>query len=278
MNRRGRPRKFNLQSDSKRFLDLYLNPLLSPNEISHLAGIKKSTFYNYEKELDLPQLRVGFGTLAGGLPRHLAINSVEDPEERHELNFIKKIAKELQVRIDIVPFLPQESTHMDRAIENKSVDFLISSLTKTKERAKTLYFSDEYFFDGSPHGVLIGESEFISFDKKWIGKPRLGVLTSSVHAEFAESNLKQEFQVRQFRTGREAFTSLRHRTIDFVLFHPSWLNFYPEETQGFKICSAPYFYNTHSAILFHSDSQIWQEPVNQVIDIFHTEARRSQNK
>lgn len=273
---KGRPSLLN--KSAQKFLDLYLDPLMTVEQICNLCGIGKSTFYNHEKELNLPKLRVGVGSVAANLPRTNALAAFSVPDEVKELNIVRRISREIQARIKIIPVLSTDAYSADDLISSKNVDFVISSLSKTKKRAETLYFSENYNFDMPPMGVLIRNPAYLGlrpFTKK---KPTLGVLTASVHAEYADANLQAEFYVKHFRAADHAFLALQNGNLDFVLFHPAWFQQLPHETFGLEICSKPYWYDTHSAIVFHADSTAWIQPVNSAIENLYTEFYASGKK
>lgn len=265
----GRPRLVNLNSEAKRFLDLYLDPLMSAEMICQLTGIKKSTFYNYEKELNLPQLKVGFGVSTAHLPREKVLGKLTDRDQIHELNVIRKLGRDLQARVKIVTVDCTDCRSVDNLIYSKKVDFVVSSITKTKKRSEDLYFSQDYFFDGGPFGVLMHNPTMKLNLLTSKNKPILGVTEHSVHAEYALSHLNQEFKIKKFRSGRKTLLALISGLVDFTLMHPSWLTARVSGIQDLQICSKPMFYSTHSAILFHADSQLWIPQVNESIERLH---------
>lgn len=273
---RGRPKI--LSQQSQKFLDLYLDPLMTVEQICFQCGIGKSTFYVYEKELNLPQLKVAVGSVDADLPRKNALSAFSLPEERLELDIIRHVGREIQARIKIIPVLSNDASSADDIINSKKVDFVISSLSKTKERAKNLYFSENYNLEDEPMGVLIRNPVFAGTRLLNQRKPTLGVLSPSVHSEYAEENLKSEYYVKHFRTAQRVFLDLQTGSLDFALFHPGWFELLPQETLGLEICSKPYRYNTHSAIVFHADSRQWIEPVNRAIEILHIQHLSSLKK
>lgn len=264
---KGRP-KF-LNTEASLFLDYYFDPINSIDKIAALCGLKKSTIYNYEKELNSPKLKVALGTIKANLPKEKVLSSITDPDELYELNLIRKLGRELNMRIKIVPVLPYPYNVSAplQLLETKDVDFVFSSYTKTKALNHQFYCSNEYFNDGGPSGVLFcNPRNGLAGINVVSAKPILAVLESSIHAEYALKNLQQEFTIRTFKSSNGAFASLQHGTSDFALFHHTWSRLFEDQDNFLKICSKPINYNTNSAIIFHADSQSLIPAVNSAID------------
>jgi predicted DNA-binding transcriptional regulator AlpA len=87
----GRPK--NLNPHGERFLRLYLDPLLEVDEICAALGIGKSTFYNYERELGLPKVRVAFGCANDFPHKDIFRRGLRSSSEGYELQVVRELAQ-----------------------------------------------------------------------------------------------------------------------------------------------------------------------------------------
>jgi len=271
----GRPKKILGQSiEARQFLQLYLDPLISKKFIIQQCKISQATFYNYERELDLPQIRVGIGCPQIDLPLGRVFSKINAADDLYELNLLRKISPLIQTRFKLIPTLRANVYAAPYALKKREIDLAISSISKTEEKNRDFYFSDSYFEGRSPHGVLMRKktsyTPTVSEDR-----PLLGVVSSSVHSEYAAKHLQKEFHVRSFRTASIAFQALNAGRVDFVLFHPSWFQILPQDTAEIEICSKPYRYKSHTGILFHPDSEFLRPGVNRAIEIIHEQHAKS---
>lgn len=256
----GRPK--NLSPTGKKFLDLYLDPLLDVDSICKISNISRSTFYNYENELNLPKLRVGLGTVSK-LTSLRAFNNLQDPGEKYELQLIRQIGKLMGVRIKLVPFFSGVNSAVS-AVCKQEVDFALSSLSWTKERSKALYFSEPYY-QGSPWGHLIQMKILDGLSLKGKKKPTLGVFYPSVHHEYAAEFLAQEFEIKCYSSVPSTIKALTDGNADFILANSNVFTLYPNETMSMKIASPKILYKSHTGIIFHADSEHWRKAVNTAL-------------
>jgi hypothetical protein len=257
---RGRPRSFEKQSET--FLRLYLDPLKSPADISQACAISLATYYNYEKELNLPQLRVGIENQNAHLPRLKALRSFKSACELYELRVLCDLAAYLKVRIKMIPCLATDAHAAVNAVKAKSVDFALAGISWTRERAQQVHFSDPYKPDISPCGVLMRAKKEINVRRL---KPRLGVHEGSVHKDHAMAHLQNDFDIRVFKNVQPTLQALIQGHVDYVLLHTDWLEDFPQEAQAIEVCSEPFYYQSFTGIIFHSDSELWRQPVNEAI-------------
>jgi ABC-type amino acid transport substrate-binding protein len=256
---RGRPKKLNPLGEN--FRCLYLNPLLSYADICRELKISKSTFYVYEKELNVPTLRVGIGN-SSGLPSDRALKQFTTALERYDSEVIRALARKMTVRFKLIPlsFQTQETLV---AVKEGAVDLGISSISWTKERGDLYYFSEGYIPSHSPNGRLI----------TWKGrefgqtraKPKLGVVEGSVHASFAKLNLRLEFHLKTYRSMAMAFNALRESHVDAVLTHEDWVNIFGL-SQKTEIQSRKYNYNSFTGIIAHHQSALWLPEINRALE------------
>jgi ABC-type amino acid transport substrate-binding protein len=261
---RGRPRSFEKQSDT--FLRLYLDPLMSPEAICQACGIGLATFYNYEKELNLPKLRVGIENQNATLPRQKALTLFSSRVERYELKVVRNLAKLLKARVKLIPCLALDANAAINAVKAKHVDFALAAISWTRKRSQEMYFSDSYNPEFPPSGVLMRLKRTVTSSlKAGALRPRLGVNEASVHQEYATDVLQNDFEIHVFKNVQPTLQALLSGKIDFVLLHPDWLEDFPTEATSIEICSKPFYYRSHTGIIFHSDSEQWRKPVNQAI-------------
>jgi hypothetical protein len=267
MPQRGRPKKIQGQTaEARKFLELYLDPLITKQAIIRQCRISQATFYNYEKELNLPQMKVAIGCPRVDLPWQRILSKFKDKDDLYELNLIRQISPLIQARIKLVPTLRSNVYAATYALKTREADLAISSMSMTAERRSEFYFSNPYFKNRAPHGFLLRKKRnhrAIVTSKR----PILGVVISTVHAEFAQKQLQTEFQVITYRTALIAFKALNSERVDFLLFHPSWFKILPEVTADIEICSRPYCYQSQTGILFHADSESWRPSVNRAIEV-----------
>lgn len=257
---RGRPRLYSARE--KKFYDLYLDPMLTPAAICRACGISKSTFYKYENELNRPQYRVAIGNSRADLPLKLALQSFMTEDEKLEIAILRKLARHLEARIQLIPTTMERATQV---VRDEAVDFAMASLTRTLERSKDLYFSESYLPNETPFGVLMRLKN--RFTNESAMRPKLGVAKGGIHAEYAKNHLNQEFKVLNYRNPKMCFEALQNGHVDFLLFHPLWLDVFPNADNKVEICSPPFYYKSQTALLFHRNSQHLITDVNHALEI-----------
>lgn len=260
----GRPKKVNPRGE--RFLQFYLDPLYSPEMICQKLSIGQSTFYEYESELNLPQLRIAIGN-SSGLPLKKALARFDSPSEKIELDILKTLLKLTGIRGKLIPHSITAFAGAT-AVRRKEVDFAICSFSLTKDRSRDFFCSDAYQPDIRPQGVLIGLKEngvpISTF------RPILGVAQNSVHSEYALNHLSHNFDVRLFRSVALAVQALHKKSIHFTLLHQNYFDLIPKELENTEIKSRPFLYDSYSTMLFHSDSEMWRTPINRALDFMHS--------
>lgn len=261
----GRPR--NLNPLGQKFLAAYLDPLLTPEQICRQFRISSSTFYNYEKELNLPQVRVGIG-LASQLPLKRALRDLKSAGERYEIEVLRAIAQEAGLRMKLIPCFSGDSSLLS-AVSQGRVDFLMASASKTRARARSFYFSDSYYANSSPWGQLLKLKKNDLSLVQGKTKPALGVVKGSIHEEYALRALAQEFQIVPALSVTANLRRLASRKVDFILANPSVLELYPEQAVNLEICSSAYAYDSHTGIVFSAESEHLKKNINQAIHRLH---------
>ncbi len=259
----GRPQKINNKGEV--FLKDYLNPLLSPQEICQKLSISLATFYNYEKELNLPQVRVAIGLSSANLPLKHALSANKTESDKSEIALISEIARLARIRVNLIP---KDTITLEAhyAVKAKQVDFAISSITCTKERSAQFYFSNPYSPEVKPLGVLIKLKNSNHIKIKPRGKYILGVPAGTVHSEHALQNMSQDFEIKLVRSIPLTIKALTGYKIDFALLHPFFLEIAKEEAKSLQICSDPIFYNAFTGMMFHSESEFLRPLINRAID------------
>jgi ABC-type amino acid transport substrate-binding protein len=257
----GRPKKLNPLGE--RFRDLYLDPSLQPDDIRKILGISRSTFYNYEKELGSPTLRVAIAN-SSELPLHMAIKKPGSPHECFDLAIACALGKELGARLKLIP-CSFHKLAVEGAVKSKTVDFGFSSLSWTAARAQEFVFSETYNPIITPSGNLFRLKGGLLGHRK----PRLGVPLRTVHADHAQTHLRQDYEIRFFRTVDLTLRALTAGHIDFVVLHPDWLALFDPAPEVEPV-GPTLFYKSFTGIIFHRESEIWVPKVNQALESLHS--------
>ncbi len=245
---------------SQLFLSLYCDPLQSPLAICQAMSISLKTFYRYENELNLPKLRVGVMNHSG-MPRLQALHQFRHPDEKYELGIVRALAFHLKVRIKLIPC---ESSEAEKLVQEQSVEFIVAAIAATKERKRELYLSNSYDDMDRPQGAIFGLKKPLPTTQK--EKPRLGVWSKSIHKEFAEQHLAQDYKIISYHGNVSLFEALRNGKVENVLVYPEQPHYFPQFSHNLIVQSKPYFYDSHSTIVFHRDSAEWLPEVNQALE------------
>jgi len=249
-----------LNNLGEEFLKAYTDPLISQEDVCARFGIQKSTFYNYEKELALPKLRVGVG-FHTVLPRHKFLKGARDAMELYEVEFLRRLAVDLRVKIKVVPLFSGDASPEKQLLAG-NIDFLLSGLSKTEARARDMCFSDQYVPKATvPRGRLICKKGF----RVESARPLLGVVQNTVHDDYARKHLHREFAIKAYPSLPRAIEALRRNNLSFLLCHPSALDLYKEDMTSMVDSGREYKYDTHSGVAFRRGFDEWLEPVNRII-------------
>jgi hypothetical protein len=269
VEKRGRPRKIEPNSlKAKLFLDLYLDPLESPEQIIKKTGIGLSTFYNWENELGLSKINMGLAVSTGLLPKKRALQSIKIAEEIFELELLRKIAKSCQIRMNIVPVNNMNGFSIITPVLSNELDGAIGSISQTSERKKNLNFSINYLVDDKPSGYIYRSKIFFSLKRQSSKKPTLGAVQKSVHEEHALNGLQQDYIIRSYRDYFYMLDAVASGRIDYALFHPAWLHKLPQFKNQLEVCSQRIFYKSETGIIFNSSNDPFREVVNSAIEQF----------
>jgi ABC-type amino acid transport substrate-binding protein len=257
----GRPQKCG--PFGRRFLELYQNPFLHPQEICRALSISLATFYRYEKELNFPTLKVGVAN-SSKLPNSKALKTFRTLPEKYDALILQELAKILPVRFKLIS-LDFDSFEQVKSVSSSEVDFAIGSISWTKERSENLYFTEPYLFYERPHGKLLFlKDESLKIDPQT--KPILSVPCGSVHSEYAETHLLHEFQVRKFASAHAAVKAVVDRKVYAALLHPGWLDILNIDKAQFKISEKVYHYESFTGLVFHKQSEKYLEIFNLALE------------
>lgn len=254
----GRPKKLNPLGES--FFRLCCDPFLSTEMICQQMQISRRTFYRYESELNLPELRAGLLNYSN-LPIAKALLARKFPLEHYYANLLREIGLRLGIRVKVICL---EHSLAEKALRAGEIDFAIASLSWTKERAKELYFSDSCF-PVRPSGNLVS---FKKTGKPRIRlKPRLGVVACSPHEDYAKKHLAQYYEILSFATTASLIYGFKCHRLEFLLLNYTEIDVYfkNKTLDEVEINSTRIFYDTYSSILFHRDSADYRFAINQIL-------------
>jgi hypothetical protein len=261
----GRRRLIQPQSkEAESFLSMYLDPIFSTEQILDRLGIGLSTFYKYQRELQIPELKLGIGVAAPPLPNKLKYNQIRTSEEKEELELVRKLARISQIKINLIPIYNRNGVSTLTQVSNGNLDGAIGSICKTKLRASQFSFSQDYSVQSGAFGFLFYRSHYCNL--KSTKRPTLGVVQNSVHEDYAIYNLSIEYNLRSFRDYFFLLQALSVGRIDFALFHPAWLEKIPEFSKQIEKIEKKINYQIPSGIIFNNKGDPFVSLINQSIE------------
>lgn len=258
----GRPKKIN--PTGKRFLDLYLDPLVHTNEIAKMCQISRKTHYRYLTELSIPVTRVAVG-IYSVLPIQRAMTAFSNESELYDVEILRSIGAIAGIRFKLIPTLPELAIEM---VRGGKVNMAIAALSQTKERAHELLTSFPYKPHVRPRGKIfsIANSANLLFSKKL--RPTLGVTNRSVHQEFARSALSNEYEICDYKTALELFNAMKSGAVNHCLILPENSIYYANAPILTEV-SKMYYFDSHTAIFTHVESPDLARLINITIEKMH---------
>jgi ABC-type amino acid transport substrate-binding protein len=268
---RGRPRLYG--SHSKKFLQYYLDPLMTGADICRQCGISLATFYNYEKELQIPQLRVGVENDHTQFSHKKALKMFSRPGELFELKIVRELAARMNVRVKLIPYDSSDANSALNGVKKNEIDFAVADLSWTRERNRHFYFSDSYKPEIGPSGFLMRLKG--STPVQAGVKPVLGANEGSVHLEYANDHLQNDFQLKKYSNVEPLLLALHAGEVNFVILNPVWLEIFPQYAPNIEIVSKRFIYRSHTGVVFHADSEHWRPAVNEALAQLLEDERKS---
>lgn len=163
-----------------------------------------------------------------------------------EVEFAAAVCKEAKLDCEITPvawdgIIP--------ALTSKKIDMIISSMTVTDERLKTIDFSDKYY---DARAAIAGPkgTAFEATPEGLSGKV-LGVQTSSIHQRYAEKHFGGSVsEIKEYQTLDEAQQDLAAGRVDAIQGDSFALNSFLKSTTG-ECCDLKGYVEKDEAILGH---------------------------
>ena len=132
--------------------------------------------------------------------------------EGWEVEFMSAMCAEAQLECVLTPvawdgIIP--------ALTSKKIDMIISSMSITDERLKTIDFSDKYY--NTPTGIIGTKGEDIKPTPEGLNGKTLGVQVSTVHQAYAAKHFAPAgVEVKEYQTQDEANNDLAAGRLDAV--------------------------------------------------------------
>ncbi len=121
------------------------------------------------------------------------------------------------------------------ALTSKKIDVIMSSMSITDERMKTIDFSDKYY--NTPTGIIGPKSETFKADAEGLKGKILGVQVSTIHAAYAQKHFKDAVsEIKEYQTQDEANNDLAAGRIDAVQADQITLDSFLQSEQGKECC------------------------------------------
>ncbi|WP_429812696.1 transporter substrate-binding domain-containing protein [Ensifer sp. B1-9] len=121
------------------------------------------------------------------------------------------------------------------ALTSKKIDMIISSMSITDERLKTIDFSDKYY--NTPTGIIGTKGEDIKPTPEGLNGKTLGVQVSTVHQAYAAKHFAPAgVEVKEYQTQDEANNDLAAGRLDAVQADAIALKTFLATDQGKECC------------------------------------------
>jgi len=162
-----------------------------------------------------------------------------------EVDFMGAICKQAQLDCVITP------TAWDGiipALTSGQIDVIMSSMSITEERAKTIDFSDKYY--KTPAMIIVAKDSTITPDEAGLTGKILGVQVSTTHEAYAQAHFAPVAQeVKTYQTQDEADQDLAAGRVDAVMADSIALQAFLDSDAGKACCKSAGMAKDDPAIL-----------------------------
>jgi len=162
-----------------------------------------------------------------------------------EVDFMNAICKQAAIECVITP------TAWDGiipALTAGQIDVIMSSMSITEERAKTIDFSDRYY--NTPAMIMVAKDSTITADEAGLTGKIVGVQVSTTHAEYTAKYFGPvAAEVRTYQTQDEANQDLSAGRLDAVMADSIALQVFLDSEAGKACCKSAGNAKTDPAIL-----------------------------
>lgn len=126
-----------------------------------------------------------------------------------EVEFAEAVCKEAKLDCEYVTVAWEG---IIPALTSKKIDMIIASMSITKEREKTIDFSDKYY--NTPTGVIGRKDEKFEATPEGLAGKIIGVQVSTVHEAYATKHFGGAAEIKVYQTQDEAYQDLAAGRID----------------------------------------------------------------
>lgn len=150
-----------------------------------------------------------------------------------EVDFMNAICAKAELDCVIVP------TAWDGiipALTSGQIDVIMSSMSITAERAKTIDFSDKYY--NTPAMIVVGKDSSITPDPAGLTGKTIGVQVSTTHAAYTEKYFAPVATVKTYETQDEANQDLASGRLDAIMADSIALQAFLDSDAGKACCKS----------------------------------------
>lgn len=149
-----------------------------------------------------------------------------------EVDFMNAICAEAKLKCEITPvawdgIIP--------ALTSNKIDAIISSMSITEERMKTIDFSDKYY--NTPSSIVAAKGAKITPDAKGLAGKVIGVQVETIHRDYVLKHFKDVKEVKEYQTQDEANADLAAGRVDAIMADSLTLDAFLQTDQGKKCCA-----------------------------------------
>ena len=148
-----------------------------------------------------------------------------------EIDFINAVCTE--EKLDCV-ITPVSWDGIIPALTTKKIDLIVSSMSITEERRKTIDFSDKYY--DSPIAIVGSKDKTFGSTPADMKDLIVGVPTASTHSAFAKKHFTDAAEVKEYQTVDESLQDLAAGRIDAVLSDQFGLDEFLKTENGKACC------------------------------------------
>jgi polar amino acid transport system substrate-binding protein len=120
------------------------------------------------------------------------------------------------------------------ALTTKKIDAIVSSMSITEERKKTIDFSDKYY--NTPTGIIGPKDQKFGATPEDLKGKIVGVQVSTVHAVYAKKHFADAAEIKEYQTQDEANQDLAAGRVDAVQADAIALGEFLKSDQGKACC------------------------------------------
>ncbi|MGI2030914.1 transporter substrate-binding domain-containing protein [Rhizobium panacihumi] len=149
-----------------------------------------------------------------------------------EVDLMNAVCAEAKLECEITPIAWDG---LIPALTSKKIDTILSSMSITDERLKTIDFSDKYY--NTPASLVGPKEATFTADAAGLKDKILGVQVSTIHAEYAQKHFKDSVsEIKEYQTLDEANNDLAAGRVDAVFADAITLDAFLNSEQGKACC------------------------------------------